>query len=369
MTIVSIKRLDKGTIERIAAGEVVERPSSVVKELVENSLDSKASHIVIEVRDGGASLISVADNGCGISQDELPLALERHTTSKITTDADLWQLTTLGFRGEALASIGAVSKLTISSRVDGAQGASVTSVGGQVQDLKTSPRPTGTTVLVEDLFFNVPARRKFMSSPRSETVRAVRAVSDTSMAHLDVHFKFVSNQTVLLDLPPTADARGRLALIHSPTEAKEMLRIEHSKDQMFVCGFLTRPGLTRSNRTHLTILVNNRPVTSKEIGKAVLLGYDQRIARGRFPYGFVHVEVPSKEVDVNVSPTKSEVRFKNASFVASAVVRAVRKALEDSSEATPPPNIVAHRLVAPKPKIVHDSQRTSSQQQHLAVHT
>ncbi len=314
-------------VNRIAAGEVVERPASVVKELVENSLDAGARRIRIELAAGGRSLIRVSDDGSGMDADDVLLALERHATSKIARPEDLGHIATLGFRGEAIPSIAAVSRFELISCADPAEGGTrVTVEGGRILGVEGVARPQGTTVTVRDLFFNVPARRKFLRSPETELRHAQETVAAASLARPDVGFELRHGPRTLIELTPATDPAGRFAALGRGNVAPA--RFEERSGQVRVWGFIA-PG-RGSGRPALTFLVNGRPVRDR-----LLVGAVMRVLReGGGGFGgaraAVFVEVPPEEVDVNVHPAKAEVRFARSGQVFAAVERAVRQGVTAS---------------------------------------
>jgi DNA mismatch repair protein MutL len=331
----SIRQLPPVLVNRIAAGEVVERPASAVKELVENAIDAGASRIEVVLRDGGQSLIAVSDDGQGMAREELALAVERHCTSKLPDD-DLLRIRSLGFRGEALPSIGAVSRLTLTSRRRGAGEAWSLAVEGGVKSAAVpAAQPAGTRVEVRDLFHATPARLKFMKSARSERDHAVDAVERLAMAYPAIAFTVIGDdERVLLRLSAAqgdlagADARRqRLAAILGRDFADNALAIDARREGVRLSGLAGLPTLNRATARDQYLFVNGRPVRDKLLAGAVRGAYQDFLARDRHPMAALFVDLPADEVDVNVHPAKAEVRFRDAALVRGLIVGAVRHAL------------------------------------------
>ncbi|MEW6281445.1 MAG: DNA mismatch repair endonuclease MutL, partial [Candidatus Eremiobacterota bacterium] len=320
--------LDKSVAERIAAGEVVERPASVVKELVENSLDARARQITVELVQGGLRSLSVVDDGHGMSPADARLALERFATSKIAVWDDLTSLSSYGFRGEALPSIAAVSRLSIQTCEPGAdEGTEVIVEGGEVRRAAPAPAVPGTRMTVADLFFNTPARKKFLKSPAAETSQVVELIGRAALSQPVVQFRLLSNGRELLLVPAQMGLRERLATLLK-VAADHLLEIAGEVDGHRVTGFVGLPALARPTRAGQYVLVNGRIIRSPLISQAMLEGFTPLLPRGKFPVGVISLEVPPDLVDVNVHPTKSEVRFANNQPVFRVVHRAVAAALE-----------------------------------------
>ncbi len=329
MTRKPIRPLPPTLISQIAAGEVVERPASVVKELVENALDAGARRVEIRVRDAGRTLIEVRDDGHGIPRDELALAVSRHTTSKVATPEDLFRIQTLGFRGEALAAIGSVSRLTLISRPPEAEAAARIRVeGGKiVGPVEPTAAPVGTIVRVEDLFYNVPARRKFLKSPATERRLIDEVVTRYALAYPRVRFFLEHDGRVALRTDGAGDLRQVLSALYGPDIAGKMIPVFHEDRNLRVHGWISLPELTRSHSREMRFFVNGRPVRDAALIRAVLQGYHTFLMKGRYPLVVLFLEMPPQAVDVNVHPTKAEVRFRNPDAVFRAVQHAVRKAL------------------------------------------
>ena len=313
---------------QIAAGEVVERPASVVKELLENSLDAGARQIIIHIRDAGQRLVEVSDDGCGIPADELALSVDRHATSKLNSADDLFKIETLGFRGEALASIGSVAHLTITSRIAGSPtGARLHVEGGQPGEIQKIGAPVGTTVRVEDLFYNVPVRLKFLKHPTTERRHIDELVTRYALAYPHVRFQLYQDDRPDLLTSGNGNRTEILASLYGVEVAKQMLEVLADEEGLSLTGFISPISLTRSNRREITFFVNGRPVQDPALGTALVHAYHTLLMVGRYPLAILFLQLPADTVDVNVHPTKAEVRFKNADLVFRGVQRAVRRAL------------------------------------------
>ncbi len=328
----TIRVLPEGVVNRIAAGEVVERPASAVKELVENAIDAKASRIEVALRDGGKSFISVTDDGVGMTAGELALALERHATSKLPED-DLSNITTLGFRGEALPSIGAVSRLTATSRAEGAEAAWTISLeGGRKSEAAPAAHPQGTRVEVRDLFFATPARLKFLKSARAELFHVTDTVNRLAMAHPGIAFALVDGSQPKIKLNAAqgelfAARLQRLAAVMGRDFAENALAIDAEREGLRLAGYAGLPTLNRGNATAQYLFVNGRPVRDRLLAGAVRGAYQDFLARDRHPMVALFLEVPGAAVDVNVHPVKTEVRFRDPGLVRGLIVGALKHAL------------------------------------------
>lgn len=333
-----ITLLDDTLANQIAAGEVVERPASVVKELVENALDAGAQNITITVEEAGQRRIQVRDDGCGIGQNQLELALCRHATSKIKTTEDLFAITSLGFRGEALPSIASVSRFSMTSRsADAADAWQISTEGGNTPRIKPAAHPIGTTVTVDDLFFNTPARRKFLKAARTEAEHITDAVVRLAMAHPYVSFSLIAdgNESLHFDaaqgdllegtLPRLADFMGRDFISNAIT-------IDATRDALRIKGFVGLPTYNISTPRRQYLFVNNRPVKDRTLLAAFKHAYHDLLAHNRHPAGVLFLDIPPREVDVNVHPAKAEVRFKNSSDVFALIRGGVRRSLEAHSQ-------------------------------------
>jgi DNA mismatch repair protein MutL len=327
-TLMPIHLLSPEVASQIAAGEVVERPASVVKELLENALDAGAKHITIHVNGAGQRLVEVADDGCGIPAEELALAVERHATSKLSSAEDLFKIATLGFRGEALASIGSVAHLTITSRpAETSTGARLRVEGGQTSTVTPIGAPPGTMVRVEDLFYNVPARLKFLKHPTTERRHIDDLVTRYSLAYPQVRFHLYQEDRPALLTSGNGNRREVLATLYGVEVARQMLEVLAEEEGLSVTGFISPISLTRSNRREITFFVNGRPVLDAALTTALVQAYHTLLMVGRYPLAILFLALPADAVDVNVHPTKAEVRFKNADLVFRGVQRAARRAL------------------------------------------
>ncbi|MBV6449567.1 MAG: DNA mismatch repair protein MutL [Anaerolineales bacterium] len=332
-----IRLLSSEVASQIAAGEVIERPASVVKELLENSLDAGAKSISIVVEEAGKKLIEIADDGFGIPSAELELAASRHATSKLVRSDDLFSISTLGFRGEALASIGSVSRMTITSRVkDEKEGARLKVEGGKSGKPTKVGATVGTTVRVEDLFYNVPARLKFLKTDTTERRAIDSLVTRYALAYPNKRFKLSEGKNVALQTAGDGDRRAILAALYGVDVAKQMLEVTAEEDGLRLAGFISSTSLTRSNRKEITFFINGRWVHEVALSTALLQAYHTLLMVGRYPLTALFLEIDPHEVDVNVHPAKAEVRFRNQDKVFSFVQRSVRKALLAYS---PVPNV------------------------------
>jgi DNA mismatch repair protein MutL len=324
-----IRRLDDQVVGKIAAGEVVERPASVLKELVENSLDAGARHIRVEVEGAGSTLLRVADDGEGIREDDLPLALERHATSKLRSEGDLLSLSTLGFRGEALPAIAAVSRLRILSRARGAPGgAEIAAVGGRVGPVRPAAHGAGTLVEVRDLFHNAPARRKFMRTPAGEARALAILMSQFSLCHPSVHLFYAQDGRTLLDAPAASSLRERAAQVLGGEAVEHLLDVSGRDEEagVRIGGLVSDPQGARGNRSAQWLYVNGRLVHDRALASALHEAASGFIPAGRHAAAYLFVTVGAGEVDVNVHPAKWEVRFARPDAVRGLLFRAVRSA-------------------------------------------
>ena len=341
---------------KIAAGEVVERPASVVKELVENAIDAGGKRIVVELEAGGRRLIRVADDGRGMDRDDALLALERYATSKITDDKDLFAIRTLGFRGEALPSIASVSRLTLVTRPDGQETATEIRVeGGRIQNVTATGAPPGTMVTVQDLFFNTPARRKFLKAVATEMGHIGDCLAGLALGHPGIDFRLTHNGRHTRRWPAAADGADRAADVLGRGLEKELFPLALENEAARVSGWVAAPRVNRSTSRGIHLFANGRHVKARTLLHAVMQGYRQRLMKGQFPVAVCYVDVPADQVDVNVHPTKHEVRFARqrevhgvvAGAVAAALDRADRRqrpgAAADTGTIPPPPSHISER--------------------------
>lgn len=325
-----INVLDNDTILKIAAGEVVERPASVVKELVDNALDAGAANIVVEVFDGGKEKIVISDDGEGMEASELLLAVERHTTSKISSGRDLFAISTMGFRGEALASIGAISVMTITTRTKAsAQGSKLVVRGGEKGEVQPASSPVGTRIAVSDLFFNTPARKKFLRRSATEFSAIVEVIHQLILAWPGTRFKLVHNDKTVVASPGTGSLVDAVASLAGTDVAENLIPCSASRDGYTLSGYIAKPGFHRSNRGMQYITVNKRPVNVRLVGSAVEKAFHTLLPINRYPIAFLNLDVPAAEVDVNVHPAKREVKFTDSNTVFRLVHQACLEALTE----------------------------------------
>ena len=323
-----IQVLDPKTASRIAAGEVVTRPAAVVKELVENALDAGARHITVEVAEGGQRRLRVVDDGCGMTAAEVPLALQRHATSKIRREEDLLSITTLGFRGEALPSIAQVSRLELVTRAPGAAGGwRLVVEGGEIKDSQRAPAPDGTQVTVEDLFFNTPVRRKFLKSPQAEQAYLLEIMRQLALGYPEVHFRLTAGKRTLLAAPGAQTLLERVAAVYSPEAAAHLLPFTLEGGAWAAAGAVSAPDYTVASSRFQVLLVNRRVVQDRILGATVKAAYQGLMPRGRHPVVVVYLTLPPEQVDVNVHPAKTEVRFRDPGKVYGLLLGALRQGL------------------------------------------
>jgi DNA mismatch repair protein MutL len=319
----TIKILPETLSNKIAAGEVVERPASVVKELIENALDAGSTRVMIEVEKGGRSLIRVSDNGSGMTRDDALLAIERYATSKIYSDQDLFAISTLGFRGEALPSMAAVSRFALVTRPKTADaGTGIFIEGGKLKKVTDVGAPVGTMVTVKQLFFNTPARRKFLKTIATEMGHISDTVAAIALGRPDVRFRLRHNKKTVKNFS-AADAGIRVADVLGRDLLKDLHKVEFNDDAVSISGWISAPRITRSTAQGIYVYVNGRPVRDRVIQHALMEGYSQRLMKGRFPMAVLFIAVPFDQVDVNVHPTKNEVRLAHSNTIHDAVQTAV----------------------------------------------
>jgi len=371
----TIRVLSPEVASQIAAGEVVERPASVVKELLENALDAGAKSINVNIAGAGRTLIQVTDDGTGIPAEEMKLAVERHATSKLVSAEDLFRIATLGFRGEALASIGSVSQLTIISRVaDAPSGARLHVAAGVIDRLEKVGAPVGTSVSVEELFYNVPARLKFLKQDMTERRAIDTLVVRYALAYPQVRIKSHEGNTASLQTSGDGDRRAILASLYGVDTARQMLEVMAEEEGFKISGYISPIGLTRSTRKEITFFVNGRWVQDTPLNTAVLQAYHTLLMVGRFPIATLFLELPPGEVDVNVHPAKTEVRFKNPDKVFSFVQRSTRHAILAFTP-VPHPGPQAlwgnsrsdSRMIDPNWRLGHENLNISSQEREIGM--
>ena len=327
--------LDPLVAQQVAAGEVVDRPASVVKELSENALDADATRIEVEISDGGRERMLVRDDGSGMSEEDAKLSVLRHATSKIRTATDIETVMTLGFRGEALPSIASVSAFSLTTSTGEGAGTNVTTDGGGNVAVSPASHSKGTTVLVDRLFYNVPARRAFLKSARAERAAIVEAMTNLAIAHPQVMFRLMEKGREVLSLPAAKDLLERLAQLYGVGTARAMQQVDHESGAYKVTGYAALPSVTEASRSHQTLSVNGRWVRAESLTKGIDDAYRATVAAGRYPPVALCVEVDPHQVDVNVHPTKQLVRFSEEKEVRLAISEAVRNAIQATGETAP----------------------------------
>lgn len=369
-----INVLDFQVANLIAAGEVVERPASAVKELLENAMDAGANEITVEIKRGGISFIRISDNGCGMSREDLPVAIRRHATSKIRTERDLDGITTLGFRGEALAAIASVSKLRIMTRrKEDAAGTLLSCEGGQIVDLTEAACKVGTTVIVEELFANVPARRKFLKKDTSEAMAVTSIVEKIALSRPDISFKLISEGALKFQTRGDGKVAGVIYSVMGREFASKLIEVHALTDGVEVRGYIGNPMNVRSNRNFQNFFLNNRYIKSKTATAALEQAFDSYLETQKFPCCVLHIYIHPTFVDVNVHPTKMEVKFSNERLVFDAIYCAVRNALEEETSRpeikfepqhmTPEQHDIYNAFVPVYDRIAETEGRTLTQQQ------
>jgi len=331
-----IQRLTKALTQKIAAGEVIDRPASVVKELLENAIDARSENIEVSIVDGGKLAITVRDDGAGMSEADLRLSIERYATSKISTEEDLYLIKSLGFRGEALASVAAVSRLRIVTRCQGGEEAhELVAEDGIFIDLKTAARSRGTTIEVRDLFYNVPVRAKFLGTSRTEFLHINRVAQRMALLHPDIGWKVRHGEREVLAVPKVETMLDRIAQVYGAEVARGMIPIEAKRDRIGVRGYVSRPDLKRGNRRDQMFAVNGRYTSDRGLSFILSSAYRGILRPGSFPIAVIVVNVPLDEVDVNIHPRKEEVRFSNPRQVQDTVSAALQKALSSRAIVVP----------------------------------
>ena len=323
-----IKVLDKTVSDKIAAGEVIDRPISIIKELIENSIDSGADSIICEIKNGGKSYIRVTDNGCGIEENEVEIAFLRHATSKIERAIDLESIETLGFRGEALASVCAVSQTEmITKPKDAKTGTRLVYRGGRVLTKEQTGCPDGTTVVVTDLFYNTPARAKFLKSDSAEAGLIIDFISRMALAYKDIKFRLINNDKILFSTLGDGDRFKTILRVYPNIDSRHMVPVKDEEEGMSIEGYISTPAFSRTSRAGQIFFVNGRSVDSKVMEKGVTFGYRERLFEGRYPVCFLFLEVDPRTLDVNIHPNKREVRFDEEGKVAEFIGEAIFKAI------------------------------------------
>lgn len=329
-----IHLLDEQTINQIAAGEVVERPVNAIKEMVENSVDSNATEIEVEIADGGMTYMRVTDNGCGMDEEDAKLSIIRHATSKISTVDNIFHISSLGFRGEALASIVSVSKSVLTTRQKSSnEGVCLSIDGGKIIDSKYVGTPVGTTVEVKDLFFNVPARKKFLKTERTEAGRINTIIGKMALSHPNIAFRLINNGRVVIETPGNGRLLDTITSLYGIDTASEMLDVEQNSEKCFLEGMISKPSLLKSNRQYQTIIVNHRIVESPLISKAIDNAYHSLLPKTGYPICVIKLTVPPESIDVNVHPQKREIKFENEKDIFRLVYHSVLETLTSQSQA------------------------------------
>ena len=342
--------LDQNTIDKIAAGEVVERPSSVVKELVENAIDAGATAITVEITDGGKKLIRITDNGSGMDAEQVPLAFLRHATSKIEKVEDLTHIASLGFRGEALSSIAAVSQVELITKTpSGISGTRYVIEGGKEQSLEEMGAPEGTTFLIRNLFYNTPARSKFLKSDMTEASYINTLMEQLALSHPEISFKYIQNRQVKLSSSGNYSVKDVIYSVYGREIAKALLDVSYENDFMKIEGFVGKPEISRGNRTFENYYINGRYVKNKIITKAIEDGYKGLVMQHKFPFVSLRIEMDGNDLDVNVHPAKREVRFARETEVYTAIYETVRK-------------VLTHRELIPQVSVSKDEPTSRTEQ-------
>lgn len=350
----SIKVLDQETINKIAAGEVIERPSSVVKELVENAIDAGATAITVEIKDGGISLVRVTDNGSGIAKDDIPLAFLRHSTSKIKSIEDLMNVSSLGFRGEALSSIAAVSQVELITKTsEDFSGCRYIIEGGAEVSMEEIGAPDGTTFIVRNLFYNTPVRRKFLKTAATEAGYVSTLIEHLSLSHPDISFRFISNNQNKLHTSGNMNLRDIIYGVYGRDITGNLIEISGKTQDIEISGFIGKPVICRGNRGYENYYINGRYIKSGIITKAIEEAYKGYIMPHNYPFTAIHFKINPSILDVNVHPTKMELRFSKNEFVYNFVLDTVRNTLRSGE--------LAAQVKLPEPK-VYDSRNTASEQ-------
>ena len=325
--------LDDNTINKIAAGEVVERPASVIKELVENAIDAKADRIEVEIMAGGTSFMRVSDNGIGMSREDAEKAILRHATSKIVQVDDLQAIATLGFRGEALPSIASVSRFNLQTRQAGAElGTEIKITGGKTTEIGAAGCNLGTTIRVEDLFFNTPARKKFLKTNNTESGRINEFIIKLAISHPEIAFKLINNNKSSLATPGRGDLKETLQSLYGASVGQSLLPLEFEDEDIKLWGFVSKPSAIRSSRSWQTFIVNGRIIASRAIAKAIDNAYHALIPKSGYPLIALNIEVPQHTIDVNVHPQKTEMKFEDESRIFKAVYKAVLDAVRPKGQ-------------------------------------
>ncbi len=352
-----IKVLDQETINKIAAGEVIDRPASVVKELLENAIDAKSSAVTVEIKDGGISLIRITDNGCGFEKEQIPVAFLRHSTSKIKSIEDLATVSSLGFRGEALSSIAAVAQVELITKPQGVlNGFRYQIEGGKEKSLEEIGAPEGTTFIVRNLFYNTPARRKFLKTPVTEAGYIADVVEKIALSHPEVSIRFINNGQTKLHTTGNGKIKDIIYNVYGREITAALLPVEFSSHNVSMTGFIGKPILSRGNRAYENYFINGRYIKSNLISKAIEEGYHGYMMQHKYPFTVLHIDIESSLLDVNVHPSKMELRFRNAEEIYQNIINAIRYALTHKE--------LIPEVSAPTPKPMPKQQQPPQQPQN-----
>jgi DNA mismatch repair protein MutL len=328
----NIKVLDEVLINKIAAGEVIERPASVVKELIENSIDAKANKIFISIKEGGKSMIRVTDDGVGMDKVDAALCVTRHATSKINDVDDLFNINSLGFRGEALASIASISNTNIKTNNGESEGVSIKIKGGEIVSNEPIAIPRGTTVIVKNLFYNVPVRKKHLKTMETELRKVVDFVMRYALIHYDIYFELLHNDKIILNSPQTTSIKNNIANLYGTNVAKNVIHVNYSNDDISINGEISKPGFQRNDKKYQSLFINGRYIKNKLINDAVYEGFHTFLNINKHPIYFLDIKLNPKKIDVNVHPQKSQIRIEKENDVYDAVVEAVRETISGGEE-------------------------------------
>lgn len=360
--------LPKHISDKIAAGEVVERPISIVKELVENAIDAGSSRIVVEVKNGGKTYIRVTDNGCGIAAEEVALAFQRHATSKIQNADDLDRISTLGFRGEALTSIAAVSRTEIITKTSTEKtGTKLSIEGGEVTEQSATGCPEGTTIIVRDLFYNTPARQKFLKPDGTESVMIIEFVSQMALAYSEIGFRMINNEQILFSTLGNGNRLQGIHTLYGRINGGKLLEVDYSNESYKLTGFISDPGETRSNRKAQVYFVNGRVINNKPMERALDKAYAQRLFDGRHPIAYLFLEVPAEDLDVNIHPNKREVRFHREQDVEDFVHLSLRQVLHKQESI--PEYTISKSITTDKKKIQDEISKITYKNDQVDIKT
>ena len=352
-----INILDKQIADKIAAGEVIERPVSIIKELVENSIDAGADSIVVEIKKGGKSYIRVTDNGCGIQREEVEKAFLRHATSKISQVTDLDAIETLGFRGEALASVCAVTRTELlSKRSEDKNGTHLIIHGGEVISNKPTGCPDGTTLIITDLFYNTPARQKFMKSDSAESGVIIDFMSQIALAYKDISFRFINNGNVLFSTTGDGKRLNTIARVFPNVDIKNLVAVDYHEENLSLEGYISTPTMSRPSRTGQIFFVNGRVVESKVMERGINEGYRERLFEGRHPVAFLFLNVNADQLDVNIHPNKRAVRFDDEKVIEEFISRAIKEALGTKAAVVRAANIFKENIEPKHVSVVKEEQ-------------